>query len=199
MWVFFVCFPKWGVQLDHRQVLLCNHSLELHLEQDCSLNAWKVIGAYAEVQCHPYCYQLHCTEQCCVPASCPLQGQELHQPYAQAEAFSLCERCVSDLSMVDIPIISNAETQGISVLASTVELSIGNQWRHWKQNCCYFIALWHYIIAVESNAMINENNSGSKFSFLSCIVLYQTDINIKLPFLSVITTDLCKLFQPEKG
>lgn len=49
--------------------------------------------------------------------------------YAQAVAFSVCERCVRGISMVDISVISNTTTEGISILASIVELSVGDQRR----------------------------------------------------------------------
>lgn len=62
-----------------------------------------------------------------MPASRPGRGQEPHQPYAQAVASPVCERRVSGISMVGISIISNTRTEGISVLASIVELSVGDQ------------------------------------------------------------------------
>ena len=146
--------------------MLCNHSLELHQEQDSNSNTCKVTGAYAEVQCCPRllltllgdrccvhekwhshaklfssravsspCPTVRCTDQRCVPASRPGEGRSCTSLMLEQWLFP-CVKDASGISMVDISIISNTRTEGISVLASIVELSVGNQ----RRNCCYVIA-----------------------------------------------------------
>lgn len=103
--------------------------------------------------------------------------------YAQAAAFSRCGRCTSGISTGDVSIRSRPGTNGISVLASTVELSTGNERRYWKQNCCYITASGDDTTAAESNVMISENNSGSWFSFRPHAVWCWTGVNnATLPF-----------------